>query len=165
MDFYFDERLTEKELERESGETILKTMQTTIAIKVLDLGTNGRHLIITAGIGDTYFPMLLDTGASNSVFDKGFIEEVCDGIEIKAEEHGTGLSDVKFETFSSVINGLKIGGLTIERINAVLMHLDHVNEFYEANKADKIGGILGSDILLHFQAEISYKNKTLTLYS
>lgn len=137
---------------------------TVLAINIIDLKGNGYHAMIECAIDGIFIPMLLDTGASRTVFDREVIKKLCPEVVIVFQEQGTGLSAEKFDTFSCLIDKFQIGGIKLKNYEAVVMDLWHVNTVYKDSGLPVIGGILGNDILLHFQAEINYKNKILTLY-
>ena len=61
------------------------------------------------------------------------------------------------------VKKIKIGELLIENYDVVLLDLSHVNHSYEQANLKTIDGVLGSDILLQYNAIIDYEKKILKL--
>ena len=61
------------------------------------------------------------------------------------------------------IKKLKIGDLEISDYKTILLDLSHVNNSYEQIGLKQVDGVLGSDILLKYNAVIDYEKKILKL--
>ena len=108
--------------------------------------------------------MLIDTGASRTVFDKTRIEKFASVQNLKASEKlSTGLETNSMQSHSVIINKLRIGDYTVEHYEAILLDLTLVNESYHKLGLPEIDGVLGSDILFECKAKIDYEKKALIL--
>ena len=135
----------------------------TVPLKLINLQDDGFHLLVEIVVfGGKHF-VVVDTGASRSVFDKSFIKQHV-LIEDTEETHATTLFSTT-STLQAIIPELKIGRLRIKDYNAVALDLDAVNQAYEAIGGSSIVGILGSDILLQQNAIVNFKKMKLYLYS
>lgn len=123
----------------------------------------GYHLGLEVNLNGKNAFLLLDTGASRTVFDKNQIE-LYNTSEIELlDEKSTGLGTSSMDIHTTEISNLEIGTKKIENITLALIDLSHVNETYEKLGFRKIQGVLGSDLLFKYQAVINYKNLELTL--
>ena len=138
-------------------------MKTQIPIKLLKLDS-GFHLLISLHINGKSARVLIDTGASQTVFDKIQIKKFLK--EEKFESHdklSTGLGTNDMKSHLVVIDIMKIGKTEIKNHKAVVMDLSHVNVAYKQMKQKPIDGVLGSDILKKYKAVIDYGKKKLIL--
>lgn len=138
---------------------------TTLPIQMLNIEDDGFHLIISAMINDKPANLLVDTGASRTVFDK---EKILQYIgEHEFEEHdklSTGLGTDSMPTSSASLARLTLGKIMVKDFQAILLDLSHVNASYEKMGFLMIDGVLGSDLLHKHKAEINYHKLTLKLY-
>jgi len=135
-----------------------------IPIKKIKVEHGGVHLCVSMKINGKNARMILDTGASRSVFDYHIMKKFVSSPEIIESEilsAGIGTTTMKshFITFAK----LQLGKRTIENYNAVLLDLEHVNTAYTKAGIKKIDGILGGDILLSFKAIIDYSKMELKI--
>jgi hypothetical protein len=139
--------------------------KTIIPINFLDLDYGGFHLLVKARINGKTARLVLDTGASKTVFDKTRYERFVKNAELhKNSELSAGLGTNQMETHTVFVDKLKFGNLTIENYEGVIMDLTHVNEAYQGRGERQIDGVLGSDILYKYNALIDYKAEELTLF-
>lgn len=140
----------------------------TIPLKLINLQDDGFHLLVEIVVfGETHLAVV-DTGASRTVFDKGLIEKHLDKVIIHEDEQrdnhqATTLfstSDALLATFPLI----KLGTLRLHEYTTVGLDLQSVNQAYEQLGHPVIAAILGGDILLQYQAVISYQKLTLKLY-
>lgn len=131
-----------------------------IRIKLKKIVTN--HLELSAKINGVKGKFILDTGASNSCVGLDLIEHfklITEESEVKAA--GAGATDM--ETKKSEDNTLLIGKWKTKYCNLVLFDLTHVNTALTQQKATKVHGIIGADILENGKAFIDYDEKVLYL--
>ncbi|KRP27937.1 retropepsin-like aspartic protease [Polaribacter sp.] len=134
--------------------------QNYIRIKLKNIATN--HLELKATINDIKGRFILDTGASNSCVGVDLIEFFkLDAKESDTKAAGAGAIDM--ETQESVNNSLKIGNWKTKNCHLVLFNLSHVNTALLQHNADKVHGIIGSDILQQGKAFIDYNKNVLYL--
>ena len=127
-----------------------------IPITLINLQDDGFHLLVEIVVFDTNCWAVIDTGASRSVFDKGFIQRNLEEV-ITVEDSNTTTLFTTSSTVQALIPRLKIGKLTIKNYHAVALDLESVNEAYALMGHPRIDAILGSDIFYEYQAKINYK--------
>ena len=131
-----------------------------IKIKLKKIVTN--HLVLKATINGVKGQFIVDTGASNSCIGvqlKDYFKLTSKESNVKAA--GAGAIDI--ETQISKNNSLKIGKWKINKCNLVLFDLSHVNVALTQQKATKVQGIIGADVLELGKALIDYDKKYLYL--
>lgn len=135
----------------------------TILLELISMNGGGYHLGLEVNLnGKTAF-LLLDTGASRTVFDKNQIEYFNNNQAIELlDEKSTGLGTSSMDIHTTEISNLQIGNKKIENITLALIDLSHVNETYEKLGLKKIQGVLGSDLLYKYNAIIDYSKLELT---
>lgn len=139
-------------------------MTTAIPIQILDIEGDGFHLMIAASVNNVPVDLLIDTGASRTVFDRNQIEELVTDAELKRDETtSTGLGTSEMVGEKVVLPNVVIGDITTSNYEASVLDLSHVNNTYQALGYTPIIGVLGSDILMKYNAEINYGTLTLTL--
>ncbi len=106
--------------------------------------------------------VIIDTGASKTVFDKTRIEKyVTEKTFEKHDSLSSGLGTNTMQSEQVFIKKIKIGELEIENYKTILLDLSHVNKSYEQIGLKPVDGVLGSDILLTYNAIIDYEKKVL----
>lgn len=163
-------------------------MKTVLPLEILNLDADGVHLLVDVGLGDLPpAKMVLDTGASKSVFDASWLGSQVNEISLQeyirlSDEKGGRLQQ-RLQAFdaspeelvSASVNGdpvqfkygilssLRLGEGVLVGLPIVLMDLDRVNQLYESRLNCRFAGLLGSDLLLERKAVIDYRRKTLSL--
>ena len=139
-------------------------MRKKLPIKIIELEADNYHLIIESVFADgTTGNLLIDTGASKSVFDKN-LSEHCLVSENETEElHSAGASDEPMTTELAFMKPLFFGKLKIEHMKVALLDLNHINTLYSKVSDVEICGLIGSDFLLRHKAVVDYKRKRLIL--
>lgn len=136
---------------------------TSLPIKILKLD-DGFHLLVNARVNGKPSRLLVDTGASKTVFDKArsslFLST--DKFE-KHDKLSTGLGTSNMKSHLAIIETISLGKLTITNYKTVVIDLSHVNVAYSQLKLKPIDGVLGSDILKKYKAVIDYGKKILWL--
>ncbi len=139
-------------------------MTTIIPFKILSIGGEGFHLMLKIYINGKSARVIVDTGASKTVFDKKRIRKYV--TEKKFSTHdklSIGLGTNKLKSQFTILKKLEIGNLKISDYTTVLMDLSHVNRSYQQLGLKQIEGVLGSDILLEYNAVIDYEKKIVKL--
>ncbi|MEK6616389.1 MAG: retropepsin-like aspartic protease [Bacteroidota bacterium] len=136
-------------------------MTISIPIKILKLD-DGFHLLINIRVNGKHAQLLIDTGASHTVFDK---ERIVNFIKKeKVEKHdklSSGLGTSNMKSHLAVIENISLGKIEIRNYKTVVIDLSHVNVAYKHMKQKPIDGVLGSDILKKYKAVIDYGKKKL----
>ncbi len=139
-------------------------MTTIIPFKILYVGDDGFHLKLKLYINGKPANVIIDTGASKTVFDKQRITKYVSSKKFKNLDNlSSGLGTSKMKSHFTTIKKLKIGEIEIEDYETVLLDLSHVNQSYHQAGLSMVEGVLGSDILLKYNAVIDYDKKKLTL--
>lgn len=137
---------------------------TSIPIQLINIEDDGLHLIVDAMINSKACKLLIDTGASRTVFDQTRILQFVKSTEFeKHDKLSTGLGTDSMPTSTTTLNDFKIAGIVISDFKAVLLDLSHVNSSYEKMGFNPIDGVLGSDILFKLKAVINYPKLKLKL--
>ncbi|HNQ61681.1 MAG TPA: aspartyl protease family protein [Bacteroidia bacterium] len=135
-----------------------------VPIQILDIEEDGFHLLIEAKIGGKVALLLIDSGASRTVFDINRIKVfTADQWFEPHDKLSTGLGTNTMVTHTTELSDLEIGELSLPGFKAVLLDLGHVNESYLKLNLHPIDGVLGSDVLLKYKAVIDYGRRELLL--
>lgn len=135
-----------------------------IPLKFLAIEGDGTHLLIAIKINGKKANMLVDTGASRTVFDINSISKFTSKKKFgKNNQLSTGLGTNTMQSHNTILKKVKIGKLEIENFEAILLDLKHVNESYEKIGLGTIDGVLGGEILVNFKAVIDYGKKQMKL--
>ena len=133
-------------------------MPTKVPFDIIAIEEDGFHLMVKVEVNGIPARMLLDTGASRSVFDKDrigrFFEELPDMAE--NEQKSTGLGTREMQSQALYLETLTIGELVVKKYPAVVLDMSHVNISYSELGMEPIDGVLGSDILIKYGALIDY---------
>jgi predicted aspartyl protease len=139
-------------------------MISVIPLKVLDIAGEGFHLMVKMQINGKVANVIVDTGASKTVFDKTAIEKFVKHNNFdNHDQMSSGLGTNTMTSQTTIIKKIKIGTVEIENYKTVLLDLSHVNNSYSQIGLKAVDGVLGSDILLKYHAIIDYEKKILKL--
>jgi predicted aspartyl protease len=141
-------------------------LQSKLPIAIVPIEDDGFHIMVDVKINGKKARLLVDTGASRSVFDmeriKKFIREE-DFITEENEKLSTGLGTDSMESQSVTIKKIQLGDIKINDYRAIILEMGYVNASYEKLKLPGIDGVLGSDLLVELKATIDYKKEELIL--
>lgn len=135
-----------------------------IPFKILNIDGEGFHLMIKIKINNKVSNLIIDTGASKTVFDKHRIKNFVS--EKKFDTHdklSSGLGTNSMQSQLVTLKKIKIGEVEILNYHTILLDLSHVNKSYEQIGLKPVDGVLGSDVLLKYNAVIDYEKKILKL--
>jgi hypothetical protein len=134
-----------------------------VPLKLIAIEKDGFHLIVKSIINGKSARLLLDTGASRTVFDiNNKIKFMKKQEMIKNNSLSTGLGTDKMISHTSFIKKFSIDKLVIFDYEGVFIDLSIVNSSYEKLNLKPIDGVLGSDLLKQFNAIINFEKQTLT---
>lgn len=136
----------------------------TIKLYLLPIEEDGYHIFIEAIINGKPARLLVDTGASRTVFDseriKVFLTQ--DNLAFKKiDKFSTGLGTNTMESHSVILDEFRFGDSTFLDYHAVVLNMEHVNKSYLMMGKPLIDGVLGGDLLLELKAVIDYRRKQL----
>ena len=135
-----------------------------IPLRLISIDKEGFHLMVKIKLNGKVARLVLDTGASKTVFDSTKIKKyVSHQLFEKNAELSTGLGTNTMESHSVIIKKLLIGELVVPDFKIILLDLAHISHSYEQMGLPAIDGVLGGDILYQFNAVIDYKNLVLGL--
>lgn len=136
-----------------------------IALKLLNIEGDGYHLQARVKINGKSALVIVDTGASRTVFDRTEIGQYLKKESIAENDRlSTGLGTNSMQSQFVVLGSFSLGKVKIENYNAVVLDLGHVNQTYTAIGLKSVAGVLGSDVLVSMNAVIDFKKKSLTLF-
>jgi len=139
-------------------------MKTVIPINIIPLGEkNSYHLFISGKINNQPCELVIDTGASTTIFDSTIIPKISAGETDEHEIQSAGIQAGDLNAEIGKIEKFELGELKRTDWKAVIIDLTHVNELYGKVTDKRIAGLIGSDFLLKYKAVIDYKKKKLIL--
>ncbi|MES2778505.1 MAG: retropepsin-like aspartic protease [Bacteroidota bacterium] len=140
-------------------------MKHTIPLDIIELEDKNFHVFIDLTVDGKSCRMLVDTGASKSVFDTERVLRFVKEHKIESNESksvGLGVSDM--ETKAVTLRNLAIKKFTCKKMEVAILPLGHVNTTYELLKIPAIDGVLGSDFLVKYSAVIDLGKGRIMLY-
>ncbi|MFZ4399249.1 MAG: retropepsin-like aspartic protease [Bacteroidales bacterium] len=139
-------------------------MITKIPFQLIKIEDSGFHLLIEVNINQKKAFLLIDTGASKTVFDTTRISSyIDDNLFTDNEILSAGLGTNTLISKSVILESLKIGDFEILNYHTIVIDMQHVSQSYQSLGLQVFDGVLGSDILHKFRASIDYKTKLLKL--
>ncbi|HEU4717928.1 MAG TPA: retropepsin-like aspartic protease [Bacteroidia bacterium] len=139
-------------------------MKVHIPIRLLRIEGDGFHLLAKIRINGKNADVILDTGASKTVFDKTQVLAFVKEEKLNENERlSTGLGTASMQSHTLVIRKIEMGKIILENYNSVILDLSHVNQTYSALGLKQIVGVIGSDLFAEFKALIDYGKKELLL--
>ena len=142
----------------------LQMTKTIIPLKQIQIETSGYHLLIPASIKNHDVFLILDTGASQSIFDTNaiaFADIILQEPESPCASSGINAPLTDIET--GLIDEIKLGSFVITNLEALFMPLEHINNLYQKYTSHEIAGIIGGDLLQKHGAIINYTSSELVL--
>ncbi len=137
-----------------------------IKLIIEEIEKKNYHLFIQLKIGEKIARLLVDTGASKTVFDSKCVLQFVKKKKLQANKSkSVGLGTSEVETKIVKINDLKFGTMKVKKMEVAVLDLSHVNHSYTELKLPKIDGVLGSDFLMKYKAVINYPKAILKLVS
>lgn len=141
-------------------------MKHKIKLDVRELEKKTYHLFVSLTIKGKPCRLLLDTGASKTVFDAERVLQYVSKKKFKANESkSVGLGVAEMETQVVNLKQVKIKKCTIAKMEVAVLPIAHVNETYHKIGFPPIDGVLGSDFLMKSKAVINYRTQTLIINS
>ena len=138
--------------------------KTTLPLELLFIEDAGYHLLVKVKVNGKPATLLIDTGASKTVFDKGrLLKFVSEESFTTLGKLSTGLGTVKMETQSALLKKFQLSKLKLVSFETIVIDLSHVNQTYAKLDLPAIDGVLGSDIMVKYHAVIDYKKKKIFL--
>jgi len=121
---------------------------------------DGYHIFTEVMINGKPARMLIDTGASRTVFDSARIRLFLADDEMnfeKMDKLSTGLGTNTMESHTVMIDRFEMGDTVFEAYQAVVLNIEHVNQSYRLLGYPEIDGVLGGDLLTELRVVIDYR--------
>ncbi len=135
-----------------------------IPIEFLELDEGSNHVVVMGSVNGHECRMILDTGASRTVADLAFVNEVFPEMEMEVNEQpSAGLGTNTMESHFFMAEEIIVGNKVLQGQLLAALDLSHVNDTYEMLGLPRIHLVLGSDILRAHKAIIDYGSKQLIL--
>lgn len=143
----------------------IKRRRASIPIEILPIDELGFHLCVQVSINRKKYRLVLDTGASRTVFDQEEIKKIVkEGTTEIEGKLSAGLGTNQMQTHSVILKQFKVGKIQLPGFEALALDLAVLNASYEQMGHGTVIGVLGSDILHAHQALIDFGKKRLTLF-
>jgi hypothetical protein len=136
-----------------------------IKLEEIKIEPNGYHLLVSAYIGKKQIFLILDTGASQSIFN--IDADVFTDIEkTKVEENrkSSGINAPLSGILEGIIPEICFSDYLIKNMETLFMPFHHINEIYKEYINYTIDGIIGGDFLNTHNAIIDYSKMELLLH-
>jgi hypothetical protein len=138
--------------------------QISIPLNIIDLHGDGFHPVLDIVIFNKPFKVVLDTGASRTAFDRDLLIQANEEANIIASERlSTGLGTNTMESATAVIENIWIGDMMIPEMEVAVLDLSTINVAYRELGHPEVLGVLGSDVLMKYNAVIDFGKKRLLL--
>ena len=132
---------------------------------MIRIDRQGCHLAVAGKINGKKANLIIDTGASQTVFDKNRIEHFLGHKKFeKSESFSSGLGTNTMVSHLVQVPGLVLGDFEIKDEKMILLDLSHVNESYAMMNLKPVDGVVGGDVLKKYKGVIDYGKRTLTLF-
>ncbi len=140
-------------------------MQIEIPIEFINLQDRGYHIAVRCKVNEfDNLLLLIDTGASNSVFDIEHIAFSKHEVNPVPEEIiSSGFNSEIEKIFLGKIEDLVLGDIQITFNPALFTSLSHVNSVYTDLDIERLSGIIGGDFLRKHSAVIDYESGILKI--
>ena len=140
-------------------------MITKIPIEIIRIENEGYHLIIKGKINKKVSNLIIDTGASRSVFSNS-LPGIRKGESVylnQTDLSTTSLLSDEIPSVNGIINEFQVGALRKSNYEATFIDIEYINKLYNDSVGKTIDGLIGNDLLIKHQAIIDYLNSMLVL--
>jgi len=139
-------------------------MTINIPLQIIDLQGDGYHLLVDIKIYKKTYKVVLDTGASKTVFDHNLLLEADKRITVQSTNRlSAGLGTLNMKSYSAILPEFKIGRLKLPGFDVAVLDLSNINQAYAQLNHPQVLGVLGGDIFTDYAAIIDYGTKKLKL--
>jgi predicted aspartyl protease len=127
---------------------------------------DGFHPFVEVKLGRKKLRMLIDTGASRTVFDETRLSLLIGPEKFESiDQLSAGLGTNSVQGKATIIDNLCLAELRIRNYQAIILDLSHVNELYKSLGMPLLDGVLGSDLFVKYRARIDFAERQLVLKS
>lgn len=147
-----------------SVKVFLMSDKFTIPVRIVELDHQSFHLLVEASIDGLPLNLVIDTGASRTVFDHKVLEDQIKTYEADPDQiQSAGIMADPIESRIGYAKSFRLGKLELKDFKVVLIDLNAINNLYLKVAGTNIHGLLGSDFLLEMNAVIDYEKARLKL--
>lgn len=134
-----------------------------LPLEILPVENEGFHVFLYAMINETPARMLLDTGASKTVFDSNFITTTLSAAMSISDEQATGLGGNQLLSSTFLAHEFSLNHFVLNQFPFMALDLNAVNSAYSKLGLPGINGVLGSDLLHKLKAVIDFDATSLLI--
>ena len=139
-------------------------MMNRLKIELMPIEEDGYHIFLDASINGGTARLLVDTGASRTVFDeeriKAFLTKKNQRFK-RFSKLSTGLGTNSMKSRSIILEEFRLGETVFKDYQAVVLNMEHVNQSYQMLGQKQIDGVLGGDLLRELRAVIDYRKNEI----
>jgi len=132
-------------------------------LKVDDELRDGFHTLCRVHIEGKEFRMLIDTGASMTMFNIKKAKEISKNVAESNNQKIMAIGNNNIESKFIVIDEMRIGDIILKNYKTILINLSSLNDHFKNQGLPLIDGIIGGDILMKYNAVIDYKKREMIL--
>ncbi len=135
-----------------------------IPLEIVELDHSSFHLFVEGFINGQRCNLIIDTGASKTVFALNHIQFILRDIPVSQPDiQSAGISASAMDSHSGIISDFRLGNLFLHNMDIILIDLSSIDELYRKFTDKSIWGLIGSDFLLKYKAKLDYESRMLTL--
>jgi hypothetical protein len=135
-------------------------------MEICELEKKNYHVFVSLKIGGNTARLLVDTGASKTVFDNERVLQFVHEKKIKKNDSkSVGLGVAEMETKVVKLKKITIGKLSLNKLDVAVLPIGHVNQTYKQINLPPIDGVLGSDFFMKFKAVINYRKEEIVIHT
>ncbi|MDD2549658.1 MAG: retropepsin-like aspartic protease [Bacteroidales bacterium] len=138
-------------------------MEKNIPFEIKETEDGSFHPIVQAEIDGQAIFLIIDTGASRTVLDKGLVNNYTITQNSHQEAFAAGINAQKLEVEQAVIPNLKIGSIVFSSLRVFSTDLKPVSALFEEITKTTIDGLLGCDFFYANNATLNFNKKVITL--
>lgn len=138
---------------------VLKLMPKSIPFKLIELEPESYHILVDATINGEPVKLIVDSGASRSVFD--IIYDTGERVEGISDTVAVGFMSENVNIELASIPSLLVAGVKFNDFPIALVNLSSLRELYKNITGLSVAGLLGCDFLVHNVSSINLRSKKI----
>lgn len=140
-----------------------KTTLLSAPLEIIQLEENSYHIFLNARVNNKRARLLIDTGASKTIFDKTWLEKKVKPVIREHSVQASGINQNVSAIWQAKITSLVFCKTEILKRTFPVLDLSHVNENYRLSGNKPIHGILGCDLLYELRAIVNFQTQKIIL--
>jgi hypothetical protein len=139
-------------------------MISNLPLEIIELDDASFHILVHGSINGLSCNLIVDTGASRTVFDRNYFENSVEIFDVRSEDLRTaGIMADHIETLQAKASEFRLDGFSVKDMTILLIDLAGINDLYESVTGKSIHGLLGSDFFFRYHAVIDFGHSLLRL--